>query len=501
LEEEGVVQEPCALPEVAEDCPKVDLFDVLPPLELREVHRMCFFQGRMGPWLYIGRRVGSDTTGQSMGDLFEIVSPEDGERRVVDAETLLSELGISECERLVDATKVAQLVFVVVDSSESMQDCFESESRFDAVQKFLGTFVHSAAANHARALFGLISFSGQIVIRRDLTPLARSFEDALREIVPTGATQCFGAILRAAEKLVTAQPKYPNAVLRIFVISDGVDNRTRPPQTAALPNFLIQKQVRVDAMIVSDDIEKGLPQLAQWTGGVTFKPSSLEQGIALMEQEAFYNLAIRKFGSFRMTPVPKDWLANCPEVQEQYIAREVPFMRKREKALVPAEEWLSRPRRSAPGPRESRIIEELRHIVAQRNPNVRVFVTNRFDSLQLYLKGPVGSPYQGRWWLLSLDFPKQYPATPPLVAFCEPIWHMNIGKEGRLGPWLDAWYRLNTRVYDLILAIEDLLTHPKYDQPATKAHKQIWDLQPTVFSQKLQETVNANRRTTIDPDG
>jgi ubiquitin-protein ligase len=95
-----------------------------------------------------------------------------------------------------------------------------------------------------------------------------------------------------------------------------------------------------------------------------------------------------------------------------------------------------------------------------------------FGGLRVLLRGPDASPDAGKWWLLALDFPKQYPASSPLAAFFHPIRHPNVGKEGKVGPWLDARCRPDTRVYELLLAVEDLLEHPKIECPAKKGHGQ-----------------------------
>lgn len=48
------------------------------------------------------------------------------------------------------------------------------------------------------------------------------------------------------------------------------------------------------------------------------------------------------------------------------------------------------------------------------------------------IKGPEGTHYEGLTFKLSLEFPSNYPMSPPTVLFTTPIFHPNIDMAGRI---------------------------------------------------------------------
>lgn len=46
------------------------------------------------------------------------------------------------------------------------------------------------------------------------------------------------------------------------------------------------------------------------------------------------------------------------------------------------------------------------------------------------IQGPLGSPYEGGTFQLTVEFPKSYPFIPPNLRFITPIYHPNINDKG-----------------------------------------------------------------------
>ena len=87
--------------------------------------------------------------------------------------------------------------------------------------------------------------------------------------------------------------KYPNARYRIIVITDGADDKSNTlPEK--LTNELIQNEIVVDTVLISlIDESIGCCTISKLTGGLSFRPKNLEDGIGIFEQEAFLNIKIR----------------------------------------------------------------------------------------------------------------------------------------------------------------------------------------------------------------
>lgn len=218
----------------------------------------------------------------------------------------------------IDEDKVSQVVFVCLDESGSMLEnlqgelCKEGEpDKLTIAVKYLNIF--ASRLSHADSIVGLVSFNHRITIRSRLSSCVSDFEEGLKCVTPNSTSHLWDAIDTAAEQLISyALPdkkRFPNADLRILVVSDG-DDMVSSQTPWNLCEKLCQAKIHVDSVILApEDFCKELGALCQMTGGMSFRPSTMEEGLALFEQESFLCSGQRKKRHRHRGPFDKDALA------------------------------------------------------------------------------------------------------------------------------------------------------------------------------------------------
>lgn len=329
---------------------------------------------------------------------------------------------------------------------------------------------------------------------------------------------CPGANVNKEDFLIN---KYPKAVRRIMVISDGEDACPNV-ETAAVSNFLLQFEIRVDAIIVSSEIAKGLVAISRYTGGIAIFPRNLKTGINLFNQEGFFNVDIRQFGEFHKGTLTQEVFGKLPKYTENDLDKEIkikPFEYADENRLVTSPSYaisefskelqLGKVAQSA-RPNQKRIIRELMKIVNEPDGDIRVFpLKDRVDVWRVLIKG-FGKFYEKKWFFLIIEFTPEYPQHYPFFRFIKPPFHPNITDHGRIClDTLDQNYRSDKSVRDLIGEIRLLLYEPNFDSPVDLKRENLKS-RMNEFEQTVNEWNNMNGKDTpeewekdwkIQPDG
>ena len=93
-------------------------------------------------------------------------------------------------------------------------------------------------------------------------------------------------------------------------------------------------------------------------------------------------------------------------------------------------------------------------------------ISDDIFSWQATIVGPDDSPYAGGVFYLKIDFPTDYPFSPPKVVFLTKIYHCNINSSGAicLDILKNAWSPALT-ISKVLLSICSLLDDPNPDDP------------------------------------
>lgn len=109
-----------------------------------------------------------------------------------------------------------------------------------------------------------------------------------------------------------------------------------------------------------------------------------------------------------------------------------------------------------------RLEMELREI--DENPPTHISFGPLSDDVfqwQGIIMGPIDTPFEGGIFLLSINFPINYPFSPPEVKFQTKIYHPNVSKDGQIDINIlgEQWTPVLT-TEKLLLSISSLLTDP-----------------------------------------
>eukprot|EP00386_Alphamonas_edax_P010172 GDKI01033054.1.p1 GENE.GDKI01033054.1~~GDKI01033054.1.p1 ORF type:complete len:197 (-),score=74.02 GDKI01033054.1:223-813(-) len=135
-----------------------------------------------------------------------------------------------------------------------------------------------------------------------------------------------------------------------------------------------------------------------------------------------------------------------------------------------------------------RLQKELADIQAAAGPNSEVTANMVGDSLNEwkgYIKGPVGTPYDGGHFVVDIKIPADYPYNPPKMKFDTKIWHPNISSQTGaicLDILKNEWSPALT-IRTALLSIQALLSAAEPDDPQDAEVAKMYKADRNLFNQ------------------
>lgn len=401
---------------------------------------------------------------------------------------------------LLAAEDVEEVCDVVIDCSGSMLSKLDGKSalgmakpkpeekggplgdtpRIYCAWQYLSLFANRTYGFRLPTLIGMIRFNDDVDTVCAPSPISKDFELAITKLEAKGKTHLYDAILQGIENIENCDPghRFVKAKKRILVFSDGVDKGSTETSPMRVAQQLVSKNIILDSvhLTAQNDVSRDLVKLSHATGGYAFHVTDPAEGLSLFENEAFLILRMRPPVDVVRDITEDVWGRVRADFDDRIDNTELLTVSKRPEGLYTPRGMLSH---DAVEPhtqrREKRMMKEIRHVVSkQDDERFRVYVNSGdFNEWKLFVASPAESPYGKLWWSMSIVFPPEYPAQPPLFRFISPIHHVNVSDDGRVCLYeLTDGYNMKTSVVSLILAVLNMFANPQV-QFATHVERRL----------------------------
>ncbi|KAF8638741.1 hypothetical protein AX16_010464 [Volvariella volvacea WC 439] len=367
----------------------------------------------------------------------------------------------------------------VVNSKDKNAKAGGYLTRLQLMVELFNIFVNRASSfNSSTSLvIGLITFSSGVKVVQNITAVFENFLQVLKDCKAYGYTPLYDALDKARQLLVQHGAQHPAMRKRIIVVSDGEDT------SSSLLPWMVASRMYADGVVV-DSVQVGtsnsedLHAISACTGGYRFCPNqSLEDALCIFDLETildsggrpgrkpigpslFSPLSLEVFKNKFLYPVDLISVDNFPKRAEHP---------KMNQAVVPAKKIENR---VSPNMRLRRIMTEIRDWNADPHPAIDIYVNDEdITFMKFVLEAPSEDcPYSGGTFLLTCQFPEEYPRNPPEIRFVTFILHPNVSKQGKICvAELGRLWTSDITMKEALGQIYGLLLEPDLEDP-TETH-------------------------------
>ena len=384
---------------------------------------------------------------------------------------------------------IDQIDIIVIDVSNSMKSRSTldiDKTREDVSKMLFHTLIDKLLVMELSHAVGLLAF-GERVTPINITTNYETFHVELGRLdAREGSTALYDAIHSAVDMIDTfcadhVTQTQSKLLKRIFVLTDGEDNASKeePWQIAQL---LQDRNVLLDAIPIAGSFESAanrtLQALCTASGGMCFAAVSQYQAVNLFEREAALHVAFRESTGGESTSRicspqdldrlvesmatlqagPKGGVQQVQSASNKALATPCVAPTK----LLAQDTTATRSSSRSPAA-VKRILREYKEFCSVAPPHWQVFVSAEDCCVWKVVLSGLEEPacYQGGRWMLSVQFPSDYPFRPPRVRFVTALYHCNVSVDGAicLDVLKDQWAPSFTMV-KVFAAIEALLQKP-----------------------------------------
>ncbi|KAJ7148093.1 hypothetical protein C8R43DRAFT_1108121 [Mycena crocata] len=332
----------------------------------------------------------------------------------------------------------------VVPRGQHARDASRHLTRLHLLKELFNVFLNRAGSfdTTVSLVLGLVTFSSEVAMEQELTPIFENFRQRLDRTKAGGDTAIYEALDSARQMLTQYRPDLANLRKRIIIVSDGEDTSSRTsPQEVCLA--LQRARVIVDSVQVGTRSDRVLHSISVATGGYRFVPkTSLADALSIFDLETMLysgdrppqrgakplvttELQLRSYQNPTTYPIDLITVDNFPPRAEH------PLLQKPVKAASTSVTMTG-----TGDDRMKRIMREIKAVVADPHPNIDMYFNDSDMSfMKVILEAPndvESCPYKGGTFLLTCALPAGYPRDPPEVRFVTFIMHPNVSKQGKV---------------------------------------------------------------------
>jgi ubiquitin-conjugating enzyme E2 D/E len=139
-----------------------------------------------------------------------------------------------------------------------------------------------------------------------------------------------------------------------------------------------------------------------------------------------------------------------------------------------------------------RLQKELLDMQKDDTPNLSAGpINNNLFEWDAVILGPIGTPYEGGVFNLTISIPSNYPFKPPIVIFKTKIYHPNINNTGNicLDILKNQWSPALT-ISKILLSICSLLSDPNPNDPLVPEIANLLKDNPELYLKTAKEWTN-----------
>lgn len=139
------------------------------------------------------------------------------------------------------------------------------------------------------------------------------------------------------------------------------------------------------------------------------------------------------------------------------------------------------------------IAKELNIIQSDVLPGVTLIPMDfrQFFQCRGTIMGPQNSPYEGRRFLIDVQYPLDYPKKPPRVTFLSYIYHLNIERHKDVGAiFLNTQWNTNMTMVDIFRDLLALLANPNPDRSISTEMQKVYQTNREHYNKMAREKLN-----------